>query len=81
MLGYDEYSAFREDSLRRGNVHKNALAKRHAICCWLNDTDLFWLRFNNGIELGRISGNCNANPIISGSILLKNVLASWSSSS
>lgn len=81
MLGYVKYSECRDFSLRRGNVQRNALAKRHAICSWLNDIDLFWPRFNSGIEHFISCGNCNANPIMPGNVLRKKDSASSSSSS
>lgn len=44
----------------------------HAICCWLNDIDLFWFCFSNGIEPGIKSGSCRANWMMFGRVSSKN---------
>lgn len=72
MYGYSEYSDFELLTFRCGNVHKKALAKRQAICIWLNDIEWLWVCFNKGIGLVTNVGNCNAKLIIFGNKLLKN---------
>jgi urease gamma subunit len=72
MNGYSEYSDFELLTFRCGKVHKKALAKRQAICIWLNDIEWLWVCFNKGIGLVTNVGNCNAKLMIFGNKLLKN---------
>lgn len=61
----------------QGNVHKKALARRHAICNCEKLIDLLWFFFSNGIPLGNSSGRLRAKAIIFGNKCVKN----WSDSS
>lgn len=61
MYGYFPYSDCGLVELRLGNVQKNALASKEAICNWLRlIAPLVW-RFKRGTEPVTKTGSCKAS--------------------
>lgn len=61
MYGYLPYSDCGSVELRLGNVQKNALANKEAICIWLRlIVPLVW-RFKRGTEPVTKTGSCRAS--------------------
>lgn len=80
MCGNEPYSELKWFELRRGNVHKKALANKHATCCCVIDNERLLPRFNSGMAFGISVGNCSANRMIAGNISSKKLFSSCPSS-